>query len=222
MTSLLHLDSSADCSGGSLSRELTALFAATWRERHEGGEYRYRDLVADPVPPLDSAYCALGRRVERHGSVPPERVAALAEGVAERAAWELTRPLIAELRAAGTVVIGAPMYNFTVTASLKAWIDRVTFPGAFEGAGLLNGKRVVVISTRGGGYGPGTPQEANDFVMPYLRGYFGRLGVTGDDLRFVCAELTLAELAPHLASLRPAAARSREAARVETTALAAL
>jgi FMN-dependent NADH-azoreductase len=150
VTSLLHLDSSANCSGESVSRQLTALFADTWRARHGQAGYTYRDLAADPVPPLDTAFCALGRRAERHGLVPLDTVATLARTPAEERAWALTRPLITELLAAGTVLIGAPMYNYSVPASLKAWIDRVSFPGAFTdpvtGDSLLRGTKVVTIS----------------------------------------------------------------------------
>jgi FMN-dependent NADH-azoreductase len=221
---LLHLDSSANRCGESVSRQLTALFADTWRALHGSAGYRYRDLAADPVPPLDTAYCALGRRMERHGLVPPARVAALAESPAERRQWALTRPLITELLAADTVLIGAPMYNYSIPASLKAWIDRVSFPGAFTdpetGHSLLHGTRVVVITARGGAYGPGTPREAWDFQTPYLRAYFGKQGVVDENMWFVSAEMTLAGLVPHLARFRPFAASSLAAARAEVTALA--
>jgi FMN-dependent NADH-azoreductase len=224
VTSLLHLDSSANRSSESVSRQLAALFADTWRALHSSAEYRYRDLAADPVPPLDTAYCALGRRVEQHGLVPPARVAALVESPGEKREWALTRPLIAELLAADTVLIGAPMYNYSIPASLKAWIDRVSFPGAFTdpdtGDSLLHGTRVVVITARGGAYGPGTPREAWDFQTPYLRAYFRKQGVADENMCFVSAEMTLTGLVPHLARFRPLAASSLAAARAEVTALA--
>ncbi|KAA6223826.1 NAD(P)H dehydrogenase [Streptomyces albofaciens JCM 4342] len=225
MPTLLHLDSSADRSGGSVSRQLTALFAETWRAAHgPAAGYRHRDLAADPVPPLDTAYCSLGRRVEERGLVPPDGVDALIAHPAERRAWALTRPLVDELRAAGTVLIGAPMYNFSVPAALKAWLDRVRFPGAFTdpgtGEGLLRGTRVVVISSRGGAYGPGTPREGWDFQTPYLRAYFRELGVAEDAVRVVPVELTLAHLVPHVTRFGPPAADSLDAARAEVTALA--
>ncbi|WP_329366760.1 FMN-dependent NADH-azoreductase [Streptomyces sp. NBC_00669] len=227
--SLLHLDSGADGSDGSVSRRLTALFARTWRARHDAAglqyEYRYRDLAADPVPPLDSAYCALGRRVERHGFCPPDGVAALIGDPAERRAWALTRPLIDEVLAAGTVLIGAPMYNYTVSALLKAWIDRVSFPGAFTAPGtrapLLAATRVVVVATRGGSYRPGTPRAAYDFQTPYLRAYFGKQGVADANVRVISAESTLADLVPHLAGHRAQAAASLAAARAAVVACAA-
>ncbi|MEV0918279.1 NAD(P)H-dependent oxidoreductase [Streptomyces sp. NPDC049967] len=224
MTSLLHLDSSANRSEESVSRQLTALFAHTWRTVHGPAGYRYRDLAADPVPPLDTAYCTLGRRAERTGLVPPDGVDALVGSEAERREWSLTRPLITELLAADTVLVGAPMYNYAVSASLKAWIDRVGFPGALTepdtGEGLLRGKRVVVISARGGAYGPGTPREGWDFQTPYLRAYFGEKGVAPEDLCFVSAELTMAGLVPGLAPFRSAAASSLAVARAEVIAAA--
>ncbi|MEU9170524.1 NAD(P)H-dependent oxidoreductase [Streptomyces sp. NPDC048420] len=219
---LLHIDSSADTADDSVSRYLTGLFARTWRARNGAGPYRHLDLCADPVPALGPAYTSLGRRVEREGFAPPEKVPALIENAAEEREWDLTRPLITELRAADTVLLGVPMYNFSIPASLKAWIDRVTFPGAYAdpdtGESLLRDTRVVVVMARGGGYGPGTPRESYDFQTPYLRSYFGELGVR--QLHFVAAELTLAALLPHLAHLEDLATDSLTRARAELTALA--
>lgn len=177
------------------------------------------------MPLVAPAYCALGQRVERYGVIPPTRVAALAEGAAEKREWALTLPLITELLAADTVLVGVPMYNFSVPASLKAWIDRVTFPGAFTdpttGNSLLNGTRVVVVTARGGGYGPGTPREAFDFQAPYLQIYFGSLGAAEEDLCFVHAEMTRAGDVPELIRFQALAASSLTAARAAVTALAA-
>jgi FMN-dependent NADH-azoreductase len=222
---LLHLDSSANRTAESVSRRLTRLFADGWRAAHPAGGYRYRDLVAEPVPPLDTAYCTLGRRLERHGQVPPADVDALVADPAEERAWAQTRPLIAELLAADTVVVGAPMYNFSISAALKVWLDRVAFPGAFTdpetGGSVLHGTQVVVVCARGGAYGPGTAREGWDFQTPYLRAYFAKQGIAAEDVRFVAAESTLAGLAPHLARYRPQAASSLAAARAELTARAA-
>ncbi len=225
MATLLHLDSSANRSSESVSRQLTALFAGTWQARHGPARYRYRDLAAEPVPPLSTAYCSLGRRVERHGLVSMDAVARLAESPAEKQEWALTRPLITEVLAAETVLIGAPMYNYSLPAALKAWIDRVSFPGAFTdpdtGNSLLRKTKVVMIIARGGAYGPGTPREGWDFQTPYLRTYFGRHGVADENIRFVSAEMTKAGLVPHLARFRSLAASSLAAARAEVIALAA-
>ena len=226
MMSLLHLDSSANRADVSVSRQLTALFADRWRTLHPLGKYRYRDLAADPVAPLDSAYCALGRRMERDGPVPPAAVSTLTISPAERRQWALTLPLITEMLAADVVLIGAPMYNYGVPASLKAWIDRVSFPGAFidpqTGQPRLQDTTVVVVTPRGGAYGPGTARPACDFQTTYLRSYLARQGVSEENTHIVAAELTLAGLVPRLSQFAALAADSLAAARAELTALAAL
>ena len=225
MPALLHLDSSANHSSESATRALTASFARAWRSRHGGADYRYRDLAARPVPPINAAYCQLGRRVERHGLVTLDKVAALAESPDEEHQWALALPLITEVRAADVVLVGAPMYNLTVAASLKAWIDRVTFPGAFtdpdSGDHLLSRTRVVVIAARGGAYGPGMPGEGLDFQLPYLRAYFRKQGVPESGIHCVSADLTLAGLVPRLEGLRARADRSRAEALQAVAALAA-
>lgn len=162
---LLHLDSSA-LGAQSASRELTAAIVAAWQAVHPRGTVAYRDLVADPLPHLDGS--ALGK----------------ADPVA---ATEAER-VLEQFLAADVVVVGAPMYNFSIPSQLKAWIDRVavagrTFRYTADGPqGLVGGKRVVVASTRGGIHA-GLP---SDFVEPYLRQVFGFLGIT--DIEFVTAE----------------------------------
>ena len=219
---LLHLDSSS--SDHSVSRRLTTLFAETWRGRYGSAGYRYRDLVANPVPLVGSAFVNLGERMESRGVIPCAEVAALTEGAEERREWALTRPLVQELLAAGSVLLGVPMYNFSVPASLKAWIDRVSFPGMFTdpdtGDSLLDGTRVVVVTARGGGYRPGTPRASFDFQEPYLRAYLGNLGVAEANLHFVHAEWTRSGEVPALARFGELTARSLAAARVAVTELA--
>jgi FMN-dependent NADH-azoreductase len=225
MTTLLHLDSSANHSGESVTRQLTALFAQAWQARHGCAGYRYRDLAAEPAPPVSTAYCQLGRRVEGHGLVALDKVAALAESPAEELQWALTLPLIEEVRAAGVIVIGAPMYNLSVPALLKAWIDRVTFPGGFmdadSGSSVLSETRVVIVAARGGAYGPGMPGHGLDFQLPYLRAYFRKQGVAESGIHLVSADLTLAGLVPRLEGLRAQADRSRAGALQAVAALAA-
>jgi FMN-dependent NADH-azoreductase len=110
---------------------------------------------------------------------------------AEQDARKLSDELIAELRAADTIVIGAPMYNFGVTTGLRGWFDYVlrageTFSYSAAGPkGLLEGKRVIVIESRGGLYSEG-PATAYDFQEPYLRHLLGFIGLT--DVTFVRAE----------------------------------
>lgn len=136
-----------------------------------------RDLGTTPIPHLTTANVA-GVRGEPATDE-------------ERAARALSDELIAELRAADTVVIGAPMYNFSIPTGLRAWFDYVlrageTFSYSEAGPkGLLAGKRVIVIESRGGLYSEG-PAKAVDFQEPYLRTLLGFIGLT--DVTFIHAE----------------------------------
>lgn len=216
MNTLLHLDASANRSGESITRALSARFAASWRAANPTGDHRYRDLCVDPVPALTTEFCVLGRRVEQHPPMGRIGVDAVVESEAERADWTITRALIDEVVEADTILLGCPMYNFSVPAALKGWIDRITFPGVYrdpvDGAALLGDTDVVVVAASGGGYGPGTPRAGWDFQVPYLRAYFASIGVSNERMRIVRAELTLADLAPALADLRSLATTSLEAA----------
>jgi FMN-dependent NADH-azoreductase len=162
---LLHLDSSV-LGAQSASRELTAAVVAAWQAVHPRGNVAYRDLAADPLPHLDSAALA---KADPAAAAEAERV-------------------LEQFLAADVIVVGAPMYNFSIPSQLKAWIDRVavagrTFRYTDQGPeGLAGGKRVVVASTRGGIHTGAT----SDFVEPYLRQVFGFLGIT--DIEFVTAE----------------------------------
>ncbi|HWO58905.1 MAG TPA: NAD(P)H-dependent oxidoreductase [Umezawaea sp.] len=211
--SLLHLDSSY--SGNSVSKHLTSLYADTWRERHGAAGYRYRDVAADPVPLVGPAYCALRRRLEGRDPVPVDEVATLAANAAEEREWASTRPLVTELLAADTVLLGVPVHNLTVPASLKAWIDRVTVPGVFTDPAteesLLRDTEVVVVTARGG-------RRAADFLEPYLLAYFGDLGVV--DVRFVHAELTRAPDVPRPSRFQALGTESLAAARLAVVELA--
>jgi FMN-dependent NADH-azoreductase len=99
---------------------------------------------------------------------------------------------IAELTAADIIVIGTPMHNFTISWPLKAWIDEIVRVGKTvvygeDGpGGALQGKRVVVISSRGGSYRPGTSRAQMDFVESYLRAILGFIGLT--EISFIHVE----------------------------------
>jgi FMN-dependent NADH-azoreductase len=107
----------------------------------------------------------------------------------QAAAAALSDALIAEVEAADTIVLAAPMYNFSIPSTLKAWIDHVarrgrTFRYTEKGPeGLLKGKKVYVLTARGGVYSNGAPAAAFDFQEPYLRAVLGFLGLT--DVTFV-------------------------------------
>jgi FMN-dependent NADH-azoreductase len=164
---LLHLDASA-LGAYSVSRGLTAAIVAEFVQNHQGVEVTYRDLHAAPLG---------------HWGLPAgENDPAAAESAA----------VLEEFLAADVVVIGAPMYNFGITSSLKAWIDRIAVAGktfrytANGPEGLAGGKRVIIASSRGGVYSHGAPAAGMDFQEPYLRALLGFLGVT--DIEFVRAE----------------------------------
>ncbi|MFD1543209.1 FMN-dependent NADH-azoreductase [Nonomuraea guangzhouensis] len=204
MTHLLHLDASGR--GDSFSRRLGRTFVTDWRAAHPEGIYTYRDLVTDPVPPIDEDRVRLATQSSVNGVRDIEAMDEVAAGAPELASsWAATRPLVEQLLAADVLLLGVPMYNFTVPAALKAWIDRVTLPWL-----PLKGKSAVVLSARGGGYGPGTPRERFDFQEPYLRAYFSVLGL--DDVEFVHTELTHATVMPFLAQFREQHEASHKAA----------
>ncbi|WP_327324845.1 NAD(P)H-dependent oxidoreductase [Streptomyces sp. NBC_01210] len=184
MATLLHLDS-AVFPQGSASRDTTAAFVQAWQEQHPDGKVVYRDLAAAPVPHLDFA--------------------AASAGVDDA----LRAELAAELNAADAVLIGAPMYNFTIPSTLKAWLDQVIVVGHNAGVpdGPVAGTPVTIVASRGGSYAPGTPREDFEFVQNYLEKVF--TGMLGAEVDFIVPELTLARSRPEMAELIPLADASR-------------
>ncbi|PSR66513.1 FMN-dependent NADH-azoreductase [Nocardia sp. MDA0666] len=194
MTTLLHLDASARRT--SISRELSAAFAAAWRAEHPDATYTHRDLAADPIPFIDEGWTELCDRVLAHGATDLDRLGELVDSPAQQRAWEIVEPLLAELRAADVVLIGTPMYNYSIPASLKAWLDQITFPRM-----SLAPTRFVVVTARGGAYSPGTPKAIYDYQERYLRDFFaGHFAV--EDTVFVNSELVNSRQDPALAHLR--------------------
>ena len=205
MTStLLHLDASAR--SNSFSRRLSARFAQLWRAAHPDGGYTYRDLGKHPVPLITEAWTEICDAVLSREITDIGRYHEAVTTPAQREAWAVIEPLLAELVAADTVLIGTPMYNFSVPAALKAWVDQVTFPRM-----SLRGRRFVVAGARGGTYLPGTPRAPFDHEERYLRDFFsGHFDV--EDVVFVHAELTNALVDPRLADRRADHGASVEAA----------
>lgn len=164
---LIHIDSSA-LGAHSVSRELTAAIVGNYRLNHPGLEVRYHDLVANPLPHWTPVADAASPAVARGGE------------------------LLDEFLAADVIVVGAPMYNFSIPSQLKAWIDRIavagkTFRYGENGPeGLAGGKKLSIASTRGGIYSPGSQGAAMDFQETYLRSVFGFLGIT--DIEVIRAE----------------------------------
>lgn len=176
MSNILVLNSSS-AGEASVSRLLVADAVAELTDRDPAAKVVFRDLAADPVPHLLPSTI---NGVRGQPATP-----------AELEARALSDKLIAELRAADTIVIGAPMYNFSVPTTLRTWFDHVlrageTFRYSEAGPeGLLTGKRVIVVESRGGLYSEG-PAVSLDFQEPYLRQLLGFVGLT--DVTFVRAE----------------------------------
>jgi len=176
MPNLLVIQSSASASA-SVSRQLVEETATRFLAAAPGAQLIRRDLDADPVPHLTSESLA--------------GVRGTPETAEQNAARKLSDELIGELKAADTIIIGAPMYNFSIPTTLRAWFDYVlrageTFSYSEAGPkGHLTGKRAIIIASRGGLYSEG-PAKAADFQEPYLRQLLGFIGIT--DVTFVYAE----------------------------------
>ncbi|MGW4703120.1 FMN-dependent NADH-azoreductase [Streptomyces sp. NPDC004285] len=203
MATLLHIDTSFN-GDNSHSRAVTAAFRAAWEAEHPEGTVIYRDLAAEPIPHLEAAAYYAG------GTAPAER------SPEERAAFELRGRLIEEAERADVILLGAPMYNYTIPSTLKAWLDHVFMVGrtSITENPTLAGKRAVVVTSRGGSYREGTPQFGNDYVESYLRLTLAEL--FGLDVTFIVPELTLAPHVPAMSALVPLF----EASRTESLAVA--
>ena len=133
----------------------------------------------------------------------------------QREASSLAQSIAAELRDAEAAVLALPLYNWGVSQHVKTWIDLAILGGG-PGARLLEGKPVVLLVTRGGGYGPGTPKEGWDHATPYLRRILA--DVWGADLTVVERELTLVGVNPAMDGLKDLAARAKTIAEDEARA----
>ena len=171
MPTLLHIDSSP-LGDASISRHLSEEFTKNWQRQHPDGKIITRDLSAEPPPVITAQWVG--------ASFTPEE----ARTPEQRALLALSDTLVAELHAADEYVVGVPMHNFTIAASLRLWIDQVARPGKTFGfvdgrpTGILQGKKATFLVASGGVYGPGTAMASYNFVEPYLRTFFGFLGVT--------------------------------------------
>jgi len=173
---ILQVNSSARADGSHSTRLANTVVERVQRSLPEAGTLVVRDLGRQPHPELnETALQALFTPAEQRSAEQAARVA-------------LDDALIAELQAADVVVLGVPMYNFGVPAALKNWIDaiaraKVTFQYTANGPeGLLKGKKVYIVLTRGGQY----RNTASDTQVPYLRTVLSFLGMT--DLNFIYAE----------------------------------
>jgi FMN-dependent NADH-azoreductase len=174
---LLHIDTSI-LGTNSASRLIAAAVVDRFRQGEAALKITFRDLSAEPLPhltlaqlPSDHPLCALA----------PSSEASLNDKAASQAALE-------EFLAADIVVIGAPMYNFTIPSQLKAWIDRILIPGKtfqynHDGVdGLASDKRVIVVISRGGFFGSDSPYAAAEHAESYLRTALGFIGITNPEI----------------------------------------
>jgi FMN-dependent NADH-azoreductase len=171
---LLHLDASI-LGGNSVSRQLSAAAVERLRKATPDLDVTYRDITATPLSHLSGVHLAAAQ-----GATP--------EASAVRDDIALSQAVLDEFLAADIVVIGAPMYNFTIPSQLKAWIDRIlvagkTFKYSEKGVeGLAAGKRVIVTISRGGFYGADTPSAAGEHLETYLRWVFGFIGIPNPEI----------------------------------------
>jgi FMN-dependent NADH-azoreductase len=174
---LLHIDSSV-LGPHSVSRQVSAAIVDRLVKANHRLEIVYRDLTSTPLAHLSGSHLAAGQGAVPEAAIRPD----LAAGQA----------VLDEFLAADIVVLGAPMYNFTIPSQLKAWIDRIvvagkTFKYSAQGAeGLAGNKRVIVAISRGGFYGAGTPAAAGEHLETYLRWVFGFMGVANPE--FISAD----------------------------------
>lgn len=171
MAHLLHLDSSARGTF-SMSRQLGRELVESWLVAHPEDTVTYRDLDAQPLPFVSDSWVA--------AAFTPEEV----RDEAQQAALDLSEQLLAELRSADVLVVGAPMYNFGIPAALKAWVDQVvrlgqTFVYGPDGrpVGVVQGKRAIVLGTSGTDADV-LRQAGLDFRTGYLRAILGFIGIT--------------------------------------------
>jgi len=184
MATLLNIQSSPR-GASSFSRILSQEFVAEWRRSHDDGTVVLRDLAESDLPFVGVPWItgifttAEQRSAEQH------------------TALKVSDELIAEIFAADHILISTPMYNFTVPANLKAWIDLIVRPWVTHSGpplrhGLVTGKRCTVIIASGGVYTPDLPAAASDYESGYLKHILAFIGIT--DVEFVLAGGTAAAM----------------------------
>jgi FMN-dependent NADH-azoreductase len=171
MTSLLAINASPRYDL-STSRKLTSLFVEKWRAAHQGGAVVERDLIKTTLPFVDLPWIG-------GAFTPPEQ-----HSPESAAAIKISNDLVAELQAADHIIIGTPMYNFTIPAVLKAYIDHIVRVGVtvIDNVGQLTGKKATIVLASGGDFSPGSPIENYNYVSDYLRQLLAFIGITDLDI----------------------------------------
>ena len=181
MPVLLHVDSSP-MGDLSISRRLTREFVDRWREANPGGKILSRDLALLNIPPIDAEYVEANYTMKEYRTNRQNDILALATEFAR------------ELLDADEYVIGVPMHNWGPSSHFKLWTDKIVLFGetvqmTLTGAvGALEGKRAAFIIATGRNFGPGSGNESRNHIVPWIRTFFGNLGV--QNMTFVLADGT--------------------------------
>lgn len=172
---LLHIDSSV-LGPHSVSRQVSAAIVDRLRQATPSLDLVYRDLTQTPLAHLSGSHLAAAQGAPAPADLAPDLAASAA--------------VLNEFLDADIVVIGAPMYNFTIPSQLKAWIDRILVAGktfkydANGPQGLAGNKRVIVAISRGGYYGADTPAALGEHLETYLRWVFAFIGIAHPEFIF--------------------------------------
>ena len=176
---LLHVDSSI-LATSSVSRQLTAEVVEQWRKIHPDTVVEYLDLAVNAPNHFSADTLGIKTGIQAE----PTQAQRLENAVSEQ--------LVSQFLASDVIVVGAPLYNFSIPTQLKSWIDRLAQPGrtfsySDKGpAGLATGKTVIVASSRGGIYSASEGGQAMEHQESYLKVIFGFFGIT--DVRIIRAE----------------------------------
>jgi len=177
MKTLLKIDSSSLNAGVSFSRQLTHEFVEQWKRSNPEAKVITRDLVSMAIPIVTAEW------------IQAAYTPTINQTASQQAVLALSTELIAELQESDEYIFGISMYNFSVPAVMKLWIDQIVRAGktfAFENGapkGLLLNKKATFVVASGGDYEAGSPFAPMNFVEPYLRAIFGFLGVV--DIKFI-------------------------------------
>ena len=185
MPHLLHLDSSADLDA-SRSRAIGETFVESFLAADPQNTVTHRDLHTAPLPHLADSSLHWPAHARPEGSNPPADAEAL------------QAELIVELLGADVLLVGAPLYNYSMPSTLKAWIDYIHVPGLTAGDEQpLAGRPAVIITSRGASYDEGSPTAGWDHAVPALQLILGES--LGMPVTVITTSLTLADFVPALA-----------------------
>ncbi|MGD6741880.1 FMN-dependent NADH-azoreductase [Streptomyces sp. BH106] len=200
MSYLLRIDTSPS-GDSSISRQVADSFTAAW-----SGDVVRRDLALNPVDHLDlSGITARTTITDEHT-------------LEQKAAARFQDELVEEFLGAGAYLFAVPLYNYSMPSVFKAWLDHIMVVGRTIGLGDATpsaGRPAVVVSARGGGYGPGAPQHGKDFLVPALETILGDPNTMALDVRTITPELTYAPTMEALRHLLPQHRTSLEDAHTE-------